>query len=50
MKRLLVIKTLLVALVIFMSRSMTILKNFATMMQSPDDLAGVLSCANNQLC
>ncbi|MBQ7479276.1 MAG: SpoIIE family protein phosphatase [Selenomonadaceae bacterium] len=35
---------------IFMSRSMTILKNFAVMMQKPDDLAGVMSCANNQLC
>ncbi|MBQ1509318.1 MAG: SpoIIE family protein phosphatase [Selenomonadaceae bacterium] len=35
---------------IFMSRSMTILKNLATMMKDPDDLAGVLFCANNQLC
>lgn len=35
---------------IFMSRSMTILKNFATMMQPPDDLAGALACANDQLC
>ena len=35
---------------IFMSRSMTILKNFATMMHEPDDLAGVMSLANNQLC
>lgn len=35
---------------IFMSRSMTILRNAATMLHPPDDLAAVLSCANNQLC
>lgn len=35
---------------IFMSRSMTVLKNFAVMMQNPDDLPGVLACANKQLC
>jgi len=35
---------------IFMSRSMTILKNFATMMKNPDDLAAVMALANNQLC
>lgn len=33
-----------------MSRAMTILKNLATMLVSPDDLASVLCCANNQLC
>ena len=35
---------------LFMSRSKTILKNFATMMTNPDDLASVMSLSNNQLC
>ena len=35
---------------LFMSRSKTILKNFATMMTNPDDFAAVMSLANNQLC
>ena len=35
---------------IFMSRSMTILKNFAAMIQNHDDVAEVLARANNQLC
>ena len=35
---------------LFMSRSKTILKNFATMMQNPDDFAAVMTLANNQLC
>ncbi|MBR1729138.1 MAG: SpoIIE family protein phosphatase [Selenomonadaceae bacterium] len=35
---------------LFMSRSKTILKNFATMMTNPDDLAAVMTLSNNQLC
>ncbi|MBR1398449.1 MAG: SpoIIE family protein phosphatase, partial [Selenomonadaceae bacterium] len=35
---------------LFMSRSKTILKNFATMMTNPDDLASVTTLSNNQLC
>ena len=35
---------------LFMSRSKTILKNFATMMTNPDDLSSVMSLSNNQLC
>ncbi len=35
---------------LFMSRSKTILKNFATMMNNPDDFAAVMMLANNQLC
>ena len=35
---------------LFMSRSKTILKNFAMTMQNPDDFAAVMTLANNQLC
>ncbi len=35
---------------LFMSRSKTILKNFAMMMNNPDDFAAVMTLANNQLC
>ena len=35
---------------LFMANSKTILKNFATMMQTPDDLAAVMTLANKQLC
>ena len=34
----------------FMAMSKTILKNFAMMMQNPDEFAAVMSCANRQLC
>ena len=39
-----------VSAALFMSRSKTILKNFATMMINPDDLASVMTLSNNQLC
>ena len=39
-----------VSAALFMSRSKTILKNFATMMTNPDDLASVMTLSNNQLC
>ncbi|MBR2214365.1 MAG: SpoIIE family protein phosphatase [Selenomonadaceae bacterium] len=35
---------------IFMSRAMTILKNFATLRRREYDMAAVLAAANNQLC
>lgn len=35
---------------IFMAMSKTILKNYALMMQNPDDFAAVMACANQQLC
>ena len=35
---------------LFMSRSKTILKNFAMTMSNPDDFAAVMTLANNQLC
>ena len=35
---------------IFMAMSKTILKNYALMMQNPDDFSAVMSCANRQLC
>ena len=35
---------------LFMMRGKTILKNLAMTMQSPDDLAAVMTLANNQLC
>ena len=35
---------------LFMMRGKTILKNFAMTMSSPDDLAAVMTLANNQLC
>ena len=35
---------------LFMMRGKTILKNLATMMTNPDDLAAVMTLANNQLC
>ncbi len=35
---------------LFMSRSKTILKNFAMTMTNPDDFAAVMTLANNQLC
>ena len=34
----------------FMLVARTVLKNFALMMRSPDDLASVMACANDQLC
>ena len=35
---------------LFMVISKTVLKNFATFANAPDDYAAVVSCANNQLC
>lgn len=35
---------------LFMMKGKTILKNLATMMKSPDDLASVMTLANQQLC
>ena len=35
---------------LFMVISKTVLKNFATFANAPDDYAAVISCANNQLC
>ena len=34
----------------FMAMSKTILKNYALMMQNPDDFSAVMACTNRQLC
>ncbi len=35
---------------LFMLTSKTVLKNFITMMHSPDELSGAVTCANTRLC